>query len=152
MKAFFLLTASIIISILHADGLAEYLYYTDHQGHIALKLEIDQNELKYYRIGMDCQKSSLPDFCVTNYLESHANFKINEEKVNFEFESSTTYNGHVILNFKSEKVFKAIHNIQIKNTCFFEINPKFKNRIRLDISQYQKSFLLTKGKDLIVLK
>ena len=152
MNTLILLLTSILVATPHADGLAEYYYYTDDSGHIALKLEIDQNELNQYRKGMECEKTNLLDFCVSNYLESNTSFTINEESVHFEFESSSIYNGHVILNFTSKKEFRHINKIHVKNTCFYEINPKFKNRIQLAINQYQKSYLLTKENDTILLK
>ena len=151
MNTLILLLTTIFISTPHADGLAEYFYYTDDSGHIALKLEIDQNELNQYRNRMECEKNNLLDFCVSNYLESNTSFTINEESVYFEFESSSIYNGHVILNFTSKKEFKHINKIHVKNTCFYEMNSKFKNRIQIAINQFQKSYLLTKDKDSILI-
>lgn len=151
MKLIFLFTSSFLISLFHADGLAEYHFYMD-QNHITLKFEMDQNELQQYRIVMNCGQGAMSDLCTSNYILSTTNLKVNGNDVAFEFESSSVYNDHVILTLKSKKSYNQIKDIQIKSTSFYEINSKFKNRARIDIKDYQKSFMLSKGKDLILLQ
>jgi len=151
MKLILLFASSFLISLFHADGLAEYHYYMD-QNSIVVKFEMDQNELQQYLENMDCPKETMSELCTSNYILTHTNLKINGNDVTFEFESSSVYNDHVILILKSKKGYKQIKDIQISNTCFYEINSNFKNRARIDIKNFQKSFMLRKGKDSILLQ
>lgn len=150
MKMFILVISTYIASLFHADGIAEYHYFMEND-HVVLKFEMDKNELQHYRIDKDCQKNKLFDLCIENYLLKNADLQINNQKVSFDFIGSSTYNDHIIFNFKSKKAYNDITDLQIKNTCFYEVNKKFKNRIRIDLNQFQKSFLLTKGKGSIQL-
>lgn len=150
MKLFFLLTSTILLFPIHADGIAEYYYYKK-QNHIILKFEMDKNELAHYRNNMDCSKNTMPNLCTSNYLLSLTQFKINGNIVDFEFDNSSIYNDHVILIFQSKNTYGDVKDVEIENNCFFTLNSKFKNRIRIDIDSYQKSYLLTKGKSQITL-
>ena len=151
MKLIFLSVGLFLFSLFHADGLAEYHYYME-QNRIVLKFEMDQNELQQFHIIMDCDKGTMSDLCTSNYILSHTNLKVNGKNVAFEFENSSLYNGHVILILKSKNSYDHVKDVQIENTCFYEINSKFKNRARFDFKDFQKSFMLTKGKELIVVQ
>jgi hypothetical protein len=136
--------------LFHADGLAEHHYFMD-QNHVVLRFEMDKNELQHYNINNDCRKNKMYDICISNYLLDHGNLKLNGNDVLFEFEESAIYNDHIIFKFKSKKSYDNINEIQISNDSFYEVNPKFKNRIRIDLNRFQKSFLLTKTKKSIYL-
>ena len=45
-----------------------------------------------------------------------------------------------------------IQNISIQNQCFYEFDSDYKNRIILNLDQFQKSYLLTNKKHSIYLK
>lgn len=151
MKPFVFLVSVLLSILFHADGISESYFYMDNN-HVALKFEMDQNVLQHYRINMDCPNDKMLNLCVADYILSNIGLKIDENKVVFEFESSTIYNGHTILNFTSKNKFHEVKMVQIKNNCFYDINPKFKNRVRIYIMNFEKSFLLTKVKDSIYLK
>lgn len=146
----FLAIVNSIMFFLHADGLAEFQYSIDQQ-HVVLRLEMDQRELEHYQSKMNCSKKMLESLCFNDYLQRHSSFMINGKVVVFEFENSSNYNGHVILNLRSIKNYSEINEIEVLNNCFYEFNPAFKNRIRIEIDNYQKSYLLTKGKEKIKL-
>lgn len=150
MKAFILLISTYFLTFFHAAGIAEYHYFMEND-YVILKFEMDKHELEHYRINKNCQQNKLFDICIQEYLLSKTDLQLNNQKVDFDFVESSTYNDHIIFNFKSKKTYKNINDLQIENTCFYEVNKKFKNRIRIDIKQFQKSFLLTKGKGRIQL-
>ncbi len=150
MKLLILLFTTFNLFLYHADGLAEYHYFMENDA-ILLKFEMDKNELEHYKINKECHNNKLFDICVTNYLLSQTNLKINDSNVTFDFTGSSVYNNHIILNFKSKTTYKSIHKIQVKNNSFYEVNSKFKNRVRIDLDRFKKSFLLTKNKNLITL-
>ncbi|WP_435262721.1 DUF6702 family protein [Tenacibaculum sp. nBUS_03] len=136
--------------VYHADGIAEY-QYSINENHIILKFEMDKNELKHYSINKECQKNKMFDICISNYLLSHSNLQLNGTNIIFKFEESSVYKDHIIFKFKSKNTYQKVNQVKIKNNCFYNVNSKFKNRILIDIGNFQKSFLLTKGKDSILL-
>lgn len=144
MKSLFFFFSALIPFLFHAGGLAEYHYYMD-KNHVVLKFEMDKNELQHYNINKDCQKNKMRDICIANYLSAHTNLKLNDNDVVLEFEESSIYNDHIILKFKSKKRYENINKVEVNNSCFYQKNSKFKNRIRIDINNFQKSFLLTKN-------
>jgi len=143
--------ASTLTLFFHADGLAEFEYSLDQQ-HIVLKVEMDQRELENYQPNMGCSKEIFLGLCTSNYIQAHTNLKINGTPVLFEFENTSKYNGHVILSLKSIKSYSEITDIEVTNNCFYELNAAFKNRIRIDLENIQKSYLLTKGKEKVKLR
>lgn len=151
MQLFFLYMSSLFLFTTHADGLAEFTYTLD-QNHILLKFEMDNAELQPYRINMDCPEETMSDLCIANYLKMNSDLEINGEPVVFQLEGSSIHNDHVIFYLKSDKTYQDIKNLRVQNDCFYAVNSKFKNRVRIDISEHQKSFLLTKGKQVIHLK
>lgn len=151
MKSIVLIASTIISFLFHAGGIAESHFIID-QNQVFLKFEMDRNEFRHYRINIDCSKNTMFNICASKYILSRSNLKINDKNVEFEFESSSIYNDHIIFNFKSIESYNSVNNIQIKNNCFYEINPEFKNRVTININNLQKSFLLTKDKDSISLK
>ena len=90
--------------------------------------------------------------CVSNYINEHTSIEINGKKVKFSLDESKTDHGHFVLYMKSELKSPDVSEIKIKNECFYEFDSKYKNRLIMNVAQFQKSYLLTKGKDKIHLK
>ena len=129
--------------IFHASGLSESHYYLK-ENHIIQKFEMDENELKQYRIGIECKKDIMSQLCNAQYVISNSSLEINGALVIFELNSSSKRNGHITLLLKSKKNYSKIDKVKIINNCFYELNPEFKNRARLNFRNIEKSFLLTK--------
>ena len=71
------------------------------------------------------------------------------KKINFELDHSFIEDGHLVIIFNAPLEIDTVKDISIHNSCFWEFNPKFKNRIVVDIARFQSSYLLEKGKDVI---
>jgi hypothetical protein len=151
MKLSILALSTFFLSIFHADGLAEYHFYID-QNYILLKFEIEQNELFHYTLNTNCSHEIMPTLYAFQYIQKNLEFKVDGNTVDFELVNATVLNGHVILNLQSIFPVEEIRDIQVKNTCFYEFNPKFKNRVRIDINEFQKSYLLVKDKNQLTLE
>lgn len=145
MKALFLWFSTILLTTIHADGLAEYTYSLE-QNHILLKFEMDNTELQHYRINMECDIDIMSDLCIAEYIIGNTVLEINGMAVVFQLEGASVHNGHAVYNLKSVKNFQKINEVKLKNNCFYDVNTAFKNRVIIDMDENQKSFLLTKDK------
>lgn len=150
MNLSFIILSTFYSLFFHAEELSESHYYLD-QNHIVATFEIDQEELRHYRMLMNCKKNNLLDLCAGDYILEHTQLTVNGSNVTFELEGSSVYNGHTILNFKSKKTYDNITSIEVQNRCFYEVNPNFKNRVRIEFNTLNKSFLLQKGNEMIAL-
>ncbi len=151
MKVIIFAFSILFISLFHADGLAEYHFYLD-ENHILLKFEIEQNQLRHFKLDPNCSQETMPTLCTFNYIQKNLDFKMDGKTVDFELISSSIYNGHVILNLQSVNRYEKVADIKVKNDRFYEFNANFKNRIRIDINEFQKSYLLVKDKNQVTLE
>lgn len=138
-------------NLIHVGHMAEY-YFTHTGSKVKLKFVIEKNELLDFDLKNDCDLKAITALCTAKYLSANSMVKINGEKISFELESSKTDGDHLIVYMNSTKNVDTIKNISIQNTCFFEINRSFKNRVILDLGLFQKSYLLTKDKNTIDLR
>ena len=139
------------INPLHAGHIAEYHYKLDGT-QMSLKFIIEKEDLMGFELYKDCDVKSMTALCTARYLNQKSSLSINGEKINFELEHSFVENDHLIALFNATLKNDTIRDITIHNSCFWEFNPKFKNRIVVDIASFQSSYLLKKGKDVIHLK
>ena len=151
MSALILSIHLLLGNLVHVGHMAEY-YYTFDGSRVNLKFVIEKEELLGFDLKNNCDLRAIIALCTAKYLEQHSSIKINGEQVAFELESSKTDGDHLIVYMNSSKDVEAVKEISIQITCFFEFNRGFKNRVILDLGQFQKSFLLTRDKNTIDLK
>ena len=126
---------------IHIGEVAEYNYYVeDSVIHFSFMVDID--ELEDLKMSQSCDYTNMLAFCTSSYVNENATLFINERPVEFEFESSSIRNNHLNLYFGSTTKLSNESEISIYNTCFYNFNLNFKNRIIIDIEKYRASYLL----------
>ena len=143
MKLIAISASFLFLSFMHGGHMAEYFLTIENQS-IHLKFSIEKDELMHYEINQDCDLVNMTSLCVAKYLKDNMSVFINEELVSFGLEGSFTENDYLIVNFKSVLSFNEVHQISIKNDCFYDFDPQFKNRIILDLGNFNSSYVLNK--------
>ena len=138
-------------NLLHVGQVAEY-YFSLHEGQLQMKLVIEKDELFNFEFEGECDFQKTTSLCIANYIKTNSTIKINDEKISFDLGDSYTDHGHLIVYFIAELKNVEIQNISIQNQCFYEFDSDYKNRIILNLDQFQKSYLLTNEKHSIYLK
>ena len=139
------------VNFIHVGQVAEY-YFTLNEKHLQMKFIIDKAELINFNFNDDCNIKDMTALCTANYIGLNSFIKINGEKVEMEIGDSYTENGHLIIFFNAELLNGQIHEISIKNHCFYEFDSDYKNRIIIDLDRFHRSYLLTGSNDQIHLK
>lgn len=135
-------------SFFHPEHIAEYNYQlTDNQ--LNLKFVIEKSEIDSFNFDSDCNVELMTALCLTKYLNKKSRLEINGEIVNLKLHDSYIEKGHLVINLNAKLTSTFIRELTIINNCFYEFNPKFKNRMILDIAKFQKSYLLTNKKNRI---
>ncbi len=135
----------------HIGHMAEYKYELNEQ-ELTLRFEIEKAELLSYQISQDCDVRKMTALCTAKYLNQHTLLEINGKKVDFELQQSFTIDDHLIVLMEAKIEDIAIKDLSIENTCFLDFNPIFKNRIIVQMNQYQKSYLLDSKRNSIHLE
>lgn len=138
-------------NLLHVGQIAEY-YFSLHGDQLQMKFVIEKDELFNFEFEGDCDFQKTTSLCLANYINSNFTVKINDEKINLDLGNSYTDNGHLIVYFMAKLKNVEIQNLSIQNQCFYEFDSDYKNRIILNLDQFQKSYLLTREKYSIYLK
>lgn len=137
-------------SLLHVGQVAEY-YFSLHEDQLQMKFVIEKDELFNFEFDGDCDFQKTTSLCIANYIRSNSTIKINGEKINFDLGDSYTDHGHLIVFFMAKLKNIEIQTISIQNQCFYEFDPNYKNRMILNLAQFQKSYLLSNKKHSIYL-
>jgi len=151
MKTALLLLCISFSSFFHVGHIAEYRYQLKDNT-VYLKFTIEKQELLGFKLSENCDVKQLTAFCTAKYINQKSLLKINGEELLFELLKSYTQKDHLIIEMKSKINSASIQNIHLTNTCFYEFNTKFRNRVLLDIAPFKKSYLLTKNTNSIHLK
>lgn len=135
-------------SPVHIGEVAEYKYYIqDSVVHLSFMVDID--ELEDLKSSQPCDYANLLAFCTSSYVNKNATLFINDNPVEFEFESSSIRNNHLNIYFGSTTKLVDVNKISVYNNCFYNFNQNFKNRIIIDIEKYRATYLLdVESKDL----
>tara|TARA_B100000768_G_C11220365_1_gene350230 strand:- start:374 stop:799 length:426 start_codon:yes stop_codon:yes gene_type:complete len=137
-------------SFFHSGHIAEYNYQLSNN-YLTLKFVIEKPEVDNFNFNSDCNVEQMTALCLTKYINEKSHIKINGKTVALKLNDSYTEKNHLIINLKAKVSLDSVKELIIFNSCFYEFNAKFKNRIILDVNQFRKSYLLTKKKDVICL-
>jgi len=137
-----------ITPFFHAEHMAEF-YYQLEDDTLKLKLVVEKAEASSFTFDNDCNFKEMNALCFCRYIKKNSYIELNSKKINLELENSYIEKGHLIVNLSAKVPTEPIEKITIYNRCFYEFNSEFKNRVLLDIKQFQKSYLLTKDKEKI---
>jgi len=148
MKVILILFTIWVVPFFHAENIAEYYYQFDDDV-ITLKFVIENSEASSFTFDNDCNFQKMNALCVFEYLKKNSYIELDKKKINLELQNSYIEKGHLIVNLSAKINIKSIEEITIYNRCFYEFNSNFKNRISLNIKQFQSSYLLTNSKTLI---
>ena len=151
MTSIFLSLILMTTNLLHVGQVAEY-YFSLYENQLQIKFVIEKDELFNFKFEGDCDFQKTTSLCIANYINLNFTVKINDEKINLELGDSYTDNGHLIVYFMAELKTVEIQSISIQNQCFYEFDSDYKNRMILNLDQFQKSYLLTNEKHSIFLK
>lgn len=135
-------------NLFHGEPIAEY-YLQSNGKHLELKFIIDEEQLKAFDWRADCDLQGMTALCTFQYLQEHTKVKINGEEINFELHGSFTQQGHLIVFSGADLHGIKIEDISIHTDSFYEFDGYFKNRMILDVSNFQGSYLLDKQHRLI---
>ena len=150
MKTFAILLFTVAFSFFHAGHIAEYSYQlVDNQLH--LKFVIEKAEVDGFNFNSTCDVKRMTALCLSKYINEKTQVKINGKDIDFILNDSYTEKDHLVINLSANITSDSIKEFLIINTCFYEFNTEFKNRVLLDVAQFQKSYLLTKNKNEVYL-
>ena len=135
----------------HGGHVAEY-YFVLNGTSLDVKFVIEKEELLSFELSKTCDVKSMTALCTVRYLNDHSSLKINGEAIQLELQSAYTEQDHLIILMNAEIHTSEVKNIAIENNCFYAFNPDFRNRIILDVAQFNKSYLLKRGKNKVFLK
>ena len=113
---------------------------------------IEKEELMNFQLDEGCDMQSMTALCTAKYLKHHSSIKINNEEIEMELQGSYTEGGHLVVNLSAEVSSSPVKEIVIENSCFYESDPDFKNRLIMDVAHFQKSYLLDRNQSEIRLK
>lgn len=126
---------------LHLENMAEYaIKQEDKRLHLAFTIEY--GKLLEYGPSEECDNRLL-GFCTAKYLNDKMKVEVNSKPITFNLLESKTEGDHFTMLLMSKEAIGKIDNISIQNTCFFEYNRNFKNRVVFLLDSIQKSYLLT---------
>jgi len=150
MKTLSIFLYIVTCSFFHSGHIAEYNYQLSNN-YLTLKFVIEKPEVDNFNFNSDCNVEQMTALCLTKYINEKSHIKINGKTVALKLNDSYTEKNHLIINLKAKVTLDSVKELIIFNSCFYEFNAKFKNRIILDVNQFRKSYLLTKKKDVICL-
>ena len=150
MKVLSIFLYIITFPFFHAKDIAEYSYQLNDD-YLSLKFIIEKAEINNFNFNSDCNIKQMTALCLTKYINRKSYIKINGKTVELKLNNSYTEKDHLVINLSAKVTSNPIKELIVYNSCFYEFNSKFKNRIILNISKFQKSYLLTKKKDKIFL-
>ena len=127
----------------HVGGTAEH-YFTQGNNQLELKIVIDKAELEAFDFTSDCAFKETSAFCLANYINECSEVLINGQVIEFQLDKATPSDHHFNLFLTAPKVNPPINSVSIRNTCFTEFNPEYRNRIIMDLGNWNNSYLLTK--------
>jgi len=137
-------------NMLHVGQMAEYKIYNKGNT-ILMKVILEDHEIRSFDFGNTCESNETPSICSKHHILKNLLVKINDDLILFEFENSYTDNGHLTLNFKGKMKPNSIKKIDISNTCFFEFDSSYRNRLAISLGKFEGSYMLTKNKNKITL-
>jgi hypothetical protein len=146
-----LLVNLLLTSPMHVGGVAEYMY-TLEGSTLKLKFEIEKHELMHFNINDGCDMKKMTAFCTSKYIKQNTTTQVNGDTVVFSLDNSRIEHGHFILNMHTDLDSSQIHDLRIQNSCFYEYDSTYNNRVILDVGKFQKSYILKKGKEVIDLR
>jgi len=151
MKILSLFLCFLSFSFSHPEHIAEYKYQLiDDQ--LTLKFVIEKAEIDHFNFDTDCSMQLMTALCLSTYLKNNSQLKINGELIELKLNNSYVEKGHLVIHLKAKIKASPIKELTIINNCFYEFNPKFKNRMILDVATFKKSYMLTNKKNSIHLK
>ncbi len=151
MKLLYVFLYIITFPFFHAKHIAEYSYQLNGD-YLNMKFTIEKAEVNNFNFNSDCNIKQMTALCLTKYINGKSHIKINGKTVELKLNDSYTDKDHLVINLNAKVISSnPIKELIVYNSCFYEFNSKFKNRIILDIAQFKKSYLLTKKKDKILL-
>ena len=150
MKVLSVFLYIITFPFFHAKDIAEYSYQLNDD-YLSLKFTIEKAEINNFNFNSDCNIKQMTALCLTKYINGKSYIKINGKTVELKLNNSYTEKDHLVINLSAKVTSNPIKELIVYNSCFYEFNSKFKNRIILNIAKFQKSYLLTKKKDKIFL-
>jgi hypothetical protein len=150
MGGLLILSSLIVSSLLHIRNIAKFKYSEANES-VQLEVTLEFSEIKHMKLDNSCDLDKTTAICLSKYILTHAEMKINDKEINFELSGSHMVNGHLVLMYNSTVVLDVIKSIEIKNTSFYEQFDGYKNRITLDLVRFQGSYLLAEGKSSIKL-
>ena len=148
MTTFILFFTLLSTNLMHVGQMAEY-YFSVENNELQMKFVIEKDELFSFEFNGNCEISKTTAICVTNYIQSNFDIKVNGEKYKMELSNSYTEKGHFIAFFTANLKDSKVNEIQMSNHCFYEFYSAYKNRIIINIDGFEKSYLLTKKNDSI---
>ena len=138
-------------NIMHVGQVAEYYLSVDNN-ELQIKFVIEKEELLHFNFNNDCDFQEMTSLCLFNYFASNLVIKINGNKLKIDLGDSYTEHGHLIVFLKANLKDDLIDEINIENSCFYEYDPHYKNRMIINIKGFNQSYLLSKDKNSIHLK
>ncbi|MFY0654313.1 MAG: hypothetical protein JXQ96_19915 [Cyclobacteriaceae bacterium] len=130
-------------SLMHVGHIAEY-HYVQAGSRLDLKFVIEKEELLGFDLSDACDQQAATALCATQYINENTTCQINGKTVFFQLQNSKTDSDHLIIYLSAKLEEEKVDKISIEAKGFYEFNPEFMNRIVVNISKFQSSYLLLK--------
>lgn len=136
----------------HVGEVAEY-YISFSEAHVYVEFRIDHHELDHLQIDVeDCDEEHMQALCLTKYINQHQSLKLDGKEIPLQLEKSYTQEGHYLLLLEGHLPSEDWKEIEVNNTCFYQLHASFKNRVILQLEHSEKSYLLSKDQPLLSYK
>lgn len=140
-----------VMPSMHIGHLAEYRYQLEGE-QLKLEFVIKQEDLLHFDWSDNCNWSTTTALCLARYLNEKSRIEINGQALSLSLDKSYTENGHFIAHLSAPVENTTIKELKISNSCFWEFNPRFRNRIILEVGAFKGSYMLKRKKNVLHLK
>ena len=113
----------------HGGHMATYAFEVNAHS-IQLDFSIEQEVLEHFPMMEQCENYQLTKaLCLSNYIRKHASLEIEGKRVEFEMIGSQQKDDYFQIHMQAEGNFPSASAFTIENTCFYEFDSHFENRI-----------------------
>lgn len=117
--------------------------YTLAENTIHLEFRIETEVLEHYSLGdkyVDFNQRAA--WCLADYIAHKTRLTINGKDIVFELDEASQNKELVTVKMSAKVVFSGSDKVEVVNTCFYEFDRGFSNRVVFEDHKQTKSYLL----------
>lgn len=155
MRSFFLLLSGLFLSSLvwaHGGHLATFSYQVESK-RVSLTFTIDNATLDHFNMEESCANYKLTKaLCLASYVNQKASLLADGKSLVFELVNSSQDDLNFTVHLVATGNFSSVETFVAKNSCFYEFDARFENRIIFEKAGSKNSYRLKSGHDEIEIR